>query len=552
MGKGDDGILGIGVIQGRHGHRRNLPPARRREEHGPGHGHRPTVGRGNGGRHHDRPGRRAPQQDKVGAHTVLRHRQGRRGDGHPRCRRDHRHGKGQRGRIASRPVGVGIRDRVGQRDRRDRSNGNPAQRTRPGVKDQANRDVAGQGVAQDTIAGGGCRQRQGRNDRSGKIRLVSDPDRPEGRCGAGVGDRDDHGAGGNAAIAAHRMGDGGRIDGAIRIVEGRDGDGLHRVPGRGSEGQRAGDVEVTAGIGDRGDGHVVGRQGGQHDGVAGQGTLFHGQGGRGNGHPAHVVVGHRDRDRTGCDTAVAGDPVGDGGGGVSGVRIVEGGDGDGLHRVPARGGEDQRAGDGDGVAGSGDRGDGHVVGRHGRQHDRVGGNRVLDHGQGGRGNGHPAHVVVGHRDRDRAGRDTAVAGDPVGDGGGGVSGVRIVEGGDGDGLHRVPARGGEDQRAGDGDGVAGSGDRGDGHVVGRHGRQHDRVGGDRVLDHGQGGRGKGDAGGHGHRHGEGQAGFVAGRRVGVRIRDGVGQRDGRGHVGGYAGQGAAGSRVGQAGGDGAS
>ena len=152
--------------------------------------------------------------------------------------------------------------------------------TRRGAGEDARAQVEGQPVgqgareriAQGAVAAGGNRERHGRSrevDNEDQVHHRRDAERRRG-VGVVVGDRDGDGvSGGDAAVAAHCMGNRGRGVPAVVVLACGDRDGLGDIPGVGRQGQGTGDGD-----------QALDRDGWRHRHVAGGGGLqSHGIGG---------------------------------------------------------------------------------------------------------------------------------------------------------------------------------------------------------------------------------------------------------------------------------
>ena len=352
--------------------------------------------------------------------------------------------------------------------------------------------------------------------------------------------------GGGAAHAGGGVGEGAAGAGVVRDVAGREAVAV-QIPSDGVELGQGGDFDQAVFVG------VVVRAGA-------------------------LVVGHAHAQaRGGAVVAAAGGGVGEGGGFVEGVRrVLLGGDGDRLRRVPVRRGEGEgglvhRCGGV--VAGHRDR---DVGGGGGRQGHGVGGGGALGEQEGawvlGRGgrvrvDQHRAAVVV--RDRDLDGGAVAFDGHSVGERGALVLGVVVRVRGHRHGAAGVPVGGveGEGVLVAGGDAVrvhadvaGGAADRhrrflGEGGADGDGVGAAVGVGGTRVLVQPQ--RGGVDGQVERLQHRRRRRGHGAGLRMrrrghgdrqgagGVEVRIAVGQREGGGgvalgHRGGQGGDGEAG------------
>ena len=194
---------------------------------------------------------------------------------------DHGHGEGQGIRIFGRPVGVRVHDRPGQGDGRPRGGGDAGQGAGAGGVAQTGGKVAAiQFVDQGAVAAGGFRQRQYRDDVTNGVDLRGDGARAEIRPQVvAVRHRDHEGNGGDAVVAAHRIRDGGKVVGGVRVSNGGDGDGPGTTPVCRCERQgTGGEADVAVGGTDaRGERHVTGGDGVQRHGVGRRAVFGHGE-----------------------------------------------------------------------------------------------------------------------------------------------------------------------------------------------------------------------------------------------------------------------------------
>ena len=431
----------VPIHSGRDGDRLDRAPVRGGEGQGTGNGDR-AGGIGHRG-HGDVGVRHVGQHHGVGTLLAFIHGEGR-GHEDDLRRREDRHGKGQGGGVGIGRVGVVIRDGPGQGDGRGLGGGHAGQGAIALGEGQAGGDGAGQGVRQRRGAAGGFGQGQRRDGGACRIGLVAHHGRAEIRRTVRVLDGEGHvPAGGDGVVAGDGMGDGDRVDVGVTIDEGRDGDGLSHVPGRGGEDQGTGDGDPVSVIGSRFHGDVAAGCGVQQHRIGSGGTLTQHAGLRVDGHARY----HHHRYGKGQAFCIAGPSVcvriGDCPGQRDGRGAHGGCPGHDAVGVGQAHGEGAGQGVGQGAGGAGGLG----------QRQRCDG-------------GAPDVGLVGHRGHVETRRtvrvvdgdgyfpavgEAAVAGDGVGDGGGVGVGVRVGEGRDGDGPGRVPVRGVEGQGAGDGD-----------------------------------------------------------------------------------------------------
>ena len=177
-------------------------------------------------------------------------------------------------------------------------------------------------------------------------------------------------AGGRPGVDHHR---GGRRRGAGQRA--RVGD--QGQPGR----QRRGERVRQAPASDEG-----GRQGQGRNGVVDGVALRHH---RGRPEIRRIVIADRHHHPDGHDRPVAAHHMDDGDGVVRGVKIIVGGDGDGLLQVPGRGGKGQGAGDHHLTIGGVARRDGHRTRGRMVQPHGIGGGLFLPQDEGGGREQHP-------------------------------------------------------------------------------------------------------------------------------------------------------------------
>ena len=503
-------------------------------------------------------------------------------------------------------IAVGGRPGVGSRERK--GGGRAGQGARGGVNGQAAGKDTRQGIDQPllkargrpVIAAGGFWQHLLSDGGADGVDQVTHRGRAEARDAPGVGDGDGHpGGGGDSAVAADGMSDGGGGIEVVIVSDGHDGDGLNGVPGRGAKGQSGGAACQGGGKGRRhrdiAGGGVI-----QRDGVDGHAAFLHGEGRgadrdpgpviSGNGHGDGPAGGHVQRDRlpwhevqhqreglrrlrigvienhhrtrpSAARAAERPDPL------IAERHEI--GPGHGRLTIPAFSGDHQaEIGSLDG--GVHIRGDNlddirqevitlpGRIGLGGELH--LDGIIILNGHHGGVGADRHVEVGTGRIRRQCEGKGLFILGNPV---------IGLSE------VHdeTVPPslagkRQGHTAECRETDrfaecrkiarfGGVGAPSDGAGHRDVRHAcrerlarrrSRHHRADLERpcILALLETHSFKPD--GHGpDPHGKGQAGFIAGRRVGVRIRDCVGQGDGRGDGGGRAGEGAVGEGSGQAG-----
>ena len=288
VGDGDGVRGGVGIPKGRDGDALRRAPVGRVEDQRIGDGEGDEVARD---RHHGDVTRGGTDQDHgIGGHAAFVHGQDTRLNGD---QARHRHGKGQRSRVA-----VLIRDRPGQRDVRN-DGGSTGQGAGVGVNRQPGREAAAQDIGPVALPTGGGREGEGGNRITLQVGLVGYGWLDEGRDTVNIGDRDGHGAGGDVAVAGDRMGNGDGVIQGVVVHAGADGDGLNGAPVGHAEGQRARDGEVGAGGADRRHGDIAGGSRGQPHGVGVHGTFVQGNVNRGKGHARPDRHGHDKGQRDG-------------------------------------------------------------------------------------------------------------------------------------------------------------------------------------------------------------------------------------------------------------